>query len=1219
MHLHFEQNISSRTECTIHSLSWMGKVPDLVTNGSGETQGATPRRPTRTQYYSEGWLASGNAKGIVGVTFTASHCRKYDPPNRSNFNLRGHRAEVTLVRWNEPYQKLATCDTQGIIFVWIKHEGRWSIELINDRNSQVTDFAWSHDGNMALICYCDGFVLVGSVAGHRYWSSVLNLDNTCITCGVWSPDDQKVMFGTTDGQIIVMSSTGAMITQITILDGMEITSLLWSCEKFKMEENSRKDSVVTVASDSDEGGPGLHVDEREHTLAVCFKYGSIYFMNNYDDVCPRIVHSMLTGLKMDWSHCGLYLAVGGFTRMPNLLCQNEVHFYTPSGELAHWEPVPSQGKPLTALCWGHYDRRLFIAAGHQLHVAWVVKHVPSLQYLTQRSVQALVNKDHNIEKLPLPAKLCSNLQALFTPTIKSYIPDPFKLRAFVSTPPPGSERMFCTMVYHGDEASGGHYTLYLEYLGGLIPLLKGKRASKLRPDFIIFDPKIKAKGTRKNGTEQEGVSMYDSDPWSESSTSDSDIETDGCGGSPRVPRRKSRKQFRPDRVERSTTFRTLNDLFYNDNLPESSKLVEVLSNIWGTKFRIVGTAAHLPEDLGNVLYKTSLLHLQPRQMTVTVTEMPRDNSLLAQDQNFTPTGVEEESDGMSLLDGLLSGAHNEHFMKFNNIPNGQLDSLTSTDNEIISVDLLTNHLELSSHVDNGLDTGSTVNCYPDRQQISVCMKTKLSPASETHPQNNHAFNVGEESLVINNSNYGGARPKVPRHGQFATNQAFNDDSGVVGVISSNLMNNSKLYSSFDSPTSARSSSTRSSISSQSSNKSQVTESQAGQKSNSAIVGDYFFANIECNYSDHTGDDNVKTSRPDSIHTNKHVPSFVDQYIRKDNPDMYIQRWADPACQGLKYADEDDQTSRDTTFEGNIVFDSSQGLTPSSESQKRLYLDSDPVNQGSKSTDDSDIDRLCDQQKLLNDKKKFKHDFFKSEKKRSSVDSSDTGVVLRPLNKDNLPKVKTNDTEHIPNGLDKNSKEHTDYNMSLLSEFERMDITQTTSLPSSPFHVLHKPDSPTVKLKEELIKNGKCRHHSPLFKRKAKLCRSIEMSDDDNDSSAEDVRISSNYKNLESFQKAQLKHKLRKALNKRDKRVSSRQFTLHNKAPLWNENSQVYQLDFGGRVTQESAKNFQVEHRGKQVMQFGRIDSNAYTLDFQYPFTAIQAFAVSLANVTQRLK
>ena len=94
--------------------------------------------------------------------------------------------------------------------------------------------------------------------------------------------------------------------------------------------------------------------------------------------------------------------------------------------------------------------------------------------------------------------------------------------------------------------------------------------------------------------------------------------------------------------------------------------------------------------------------------------------------------------------------------------------------------------------------------------------------------------------------------------------------------------------------------------------------------------------------------------------------------------------------------------------------------------------------------------------------------------------------------------------------------------------------------------------------------------------------------------------------------------------------------MHNKAPLWNEGSQVYQLDFGGRVTQESAKNFQIEFSGKQVgvmftttgqilifcskvMQFGRIDENAYTLDFQYPLTALQAFSVALANVTQRLK
>ena len=42
-----------------------------------------------------------------------------------------------------------------------------------------------------------------------------------------------------------------------------------------------------------------------------------------------------------------------------------------------------------------------------------------------------------------------------------------------------------------DNSSDTHYTLYLEYLGGLIPLLKGKRASKIRPEFVIFDPKLK--------------------------------------------------------------------------------------------------------------------------------------------------------------------------------------------------------------------------------------------------------------------------------------------------------------------------------------------------------------------------------------------------------------------------------------------------------------------------------------------------------------------------------------------------------------------------------------------------------------------------------------------------------------------------------------------------------------------------------------------------------
>lgn len=35
--------------------------------------------------------------------------------------------------------------------------------------------------------------------------------------------------------------------------------------------------------------------------------------------------------------------------------------------------------------------------------------------------------------------------------------------------------------------------------------------------------------------------------------------------------------------------------------------------------------------------------------------------------------------------------------------------------------------------------------------------------------------------------------------------------------------------------------------------------------------------------------------------------------------------------------------------------------------------------------------------------------------------------------------------------------------------------------------------------------------------------------------------------------------------------------LHNKTPVWNDETQSYVLNFHGRVTQASVKNFQVVH------------------------------------------
>lgn len=79
------------------------------------------------------------------------------------------------------------------------------------------------------------------------------------------------------------------------------------------------------------------------------------------------------------------------------------------------------------------------------------------------------------------------------------IPDPNNMRDFVSYPTSGNERLHCTMKRTEDdpEVGGPCYTLYLEYLGGLVPILKGRRISKLRPEFVIMDPKTDGKAGTK--------------------------------------------------------------------------------------------------------------------------------------------------------------------------------------------------------------------------------------------------------------------------------------------------------------------------------------------------------------------------------------------------------------------------------------------------------------------------------------------------------------------------------------------------------------------------------------------------------------------------------------------------------------------------------------------------------------------------------------------------
>lgn len=102
-------------------------------------------------------------------------------------------------------------------------------------------------------------------------------------------------------------------------------------------------------------------------------------------------------------------------------------------------------------------------------------------------------------------------------------------------------------------------------------------------------------------------------------------------------------------------------------------------------------------------------------------------------------------------------------------------------------------------------------------------------------------------------------------------------------------------------------------------------------------------------------------------------------------------------------------------------------------------------------------------------------------------------------------------------------------------------------------------------------------------------------------------------------------------------VSSKKVNLHNILKLHSANSffglnenlrafqskmptyigGAYRLNFYGRAKQASLKNFQLiselDGKDKIYCQFGKIEKDLFTLDFQAPFSPMQAFAIALAQ------
>ena len=171
------------------------------------------------------------------------------------------------------------------------------------------------------------------------------------------------------------------------------------------------------------------IAKRSFVLAVSFQNGFIYLLKSFDDVSPSHINTGLDGslgMVMEWSNSRELLAVAGTSQktvnlndpLNGIVYENILKFYTETGSLLYQAHIPNTTAPVSALTWGHNDKRLFIATGTQVHIAWVSRRVASLQLLCRLQIQASIGSETLLPLLPLPSRIKTLIGNLFAQTIR---------------------------------------------------------------------------------------------------------------------------------------------------------------------------------------------------------------------------------------------------------------------------------------------------------------------------------------------------------------------------------------------------------------------------------------------------------------------------------------------------------------------------------------------------------------------------------------------------------------------------------------------------------------------------------------------------------------------------------------------------------------------------------------------------------------------------------
>ncbi|KAK6114656.1 hypothetical protein QQG55_56995 [Brugia pahangi] len=203
--VYLSKKISIPNSTKLYCVSWM-KTSGYIATGGNQGLLKILKLPSNSN--------NNNASSITTTTTTTTMSTNLS----MNQNLDGHSNVVHIAEWNECYQKLTTCDSNGLIIVWLTQSDSW--------------YEDSTKGINQLWLVWHGVIMVVKLQSLMRMDKQLLVRLMGIVYGIkmlqWSGDSSLVLFGLIDGEIQSYDATGVFIYKLRMacIENVELETAL---------------------------------------------------------------------------------------------------------------------------------------------------------------------------------------------------------------------------------------------------------------------------------------------------------------------------------------------------------------------------------------------------------------------------------------------------------------------------------------------------------------------------------------------------------------------------------------------------------------------------------------------------------------------------------------------------------------------------------------------------------------------------------------------------------------------------------------------------------------------------------------------------------------------------------------------------------------------------------------------------------------------------------